>query len=139
MTFGTVQQDQAVPGVTSPNCLMSITEDLSKRDCTKYDLDNQGAKLCDISFSNNKLVLTNTGLPDLWPYIAATNFYASNGMAKCPFSNELKATQFEYYSIQGSWNSGWRVMPQYSPNLGCANQPFSGNAGVVVESLKDVQ
>jgi hypothetical protein len=121
LSFGAVQLDQAVPGITSPNCLFNIGQDLDGRNCKKYDPDQAGQKLCDISFSNNKLVLTNTGLPDLWPFIASTNFYASNGMAKCPFSNELSANQFEYYAIQGSWNSGWRVMPQLAPNLGCSD------------------
>jgi uncharacterized repeat protein (TIGR01451 family) len=121
LTFGSVMKDQAVPGATSPNCMMGINEDLDHRNCTKYDLDQPGQKLCDVSFSNNKLVLTNTGIVDLWPFIAATNFYDSNGMAKCPFSNSLSANQFEYRSIQGSWDSGWNVMPQYSPDLGCSD------------------
>jgi hypothetical protein len=119
ITWGQVQKDQAVPGVTEPNCLMNIGENLVARDCTKYNPTATGAKLCDVTFSTNKLILTNTGIPDLWPFIAADNFYASTGMANCPFSNELVANQFEYRSVQGSWDSGWRVMPQYSPNLGC--------------------
>jgi hypothetical protein len=125
LTFGSVMKDQAVPGATSPNCVMGITEDLTSRNCTKYDLDQPGQKLCDVSFSNNKLIFRNVGVADLWPYIAATNF-ESNGMSKCPFSNELSANQFEYRVLQGSWDSGWNVMPQYSPDLGCSGITLNG-------------
>jgi hypothetical protein len=120
LTFGSIMKDQAVPGISAPNCLMKMG-DLTDRVCGAYDPEGTGAKLCDISFSTNKLVLTNTGVVDLWPYIAATDFYDSTGMAKCPFSNYLSANQFEYNAVQGSWSSGWRVMPQYSPNLGCTS------------------
>ncbi len=40
-------------------------------------------------------------------------------MAKCPSTNELHANQFEYRATSGTWDSGWRIMPQYAPNLGC--------------------
>jgi hypothetical protein len=120
LTFGSIQKDQAVPGITAPNCLMK-RGDLSNRECDLYNPTSTGEKLCDVSFSTNKLVLTNTGIVDLWPYIAATDFYDSTGMAKCPFSNYLSANQLEYNAVQGSWNSGWRVMPQLSPNLGCTD------------------
>jgi hypothetical protein len=126
LSFGAIQKDQSVPGVTEPNCVMGITEDESSRNCNNYNPTSTGEKLCDISFSNNKLIFKNTGIVDLWPYIAATDFTDSTNMAECPFSNSLSANQFEYRAIQGSWDSGWRVMPEYSPDLGCSGITLNG-------------
>jgi len=125
LTFGDTVLDQSVEGVTAPNCILQPAggrEDLMDRNCREYTAEAlpEGQKLCDVSFSENSLVITNTGVPNLWPFIAGTNFYATDGMAKCPFTNELHANQFEYRALGGTYDSGWRVMPQYSPNLGCS-------------------
>jgi hypothetical protein len=130
VSFGSVNRSQSSPEASSPNCLITPGDGgLVSRNCTKdIGFVANPSKLCDISFSDNKLVLTNTGtLVDLWPFIAATDFSDSTGMAKCPFSNSLSANQFEYRSIQGSWDSGWRVMPEYSTNLGCYGQTLATN------------
>jgi hypothetical protein len=141
LAFGEVILDQDVPFATAPNCVIDIGENLapdcdgtegsncqgvSGRDCDDYIPDNmdEPQKKCDISFSTNKIVVENIGPPvTLWSFIAATNFYASDGLAKCPFTNELDANQFEYRAMTGSWDSGWRVMPQYAPNMECSG-PF---------------
>lgn len=127
VTFGDPVLDQSVPGITEPNCVRDMMEDLDPngvdRICANYDLAGMkpGAKLCDVSFSENKVVIENIGPPvTLWTFIAATNFYDSTGMAKCPFTNELAANQFEYRAMTGSWDSGWRVMPQYAPSMDCS-------------------
>ena len=122
LAFGIPILDQAVPFATEPNCVIDIGEDLTSRDCRAYIPDNydEGEKLCDVSFSTNKVIVRNIGTTNLWSFIAATNFYATSGLAKCPFTNELSANQFEYRATSGSYDSGWRVMPQYSPNLQCA-------------------
>ena len=122
LAFGSVILDQDVPFATEPNCVIDIGEDLTRRDCRDYIPDNydEPQKKCDISFSTNKVIVRNIGTTNLWSFIAATNFYASSGLAKCPFTNELSANQFEYRATSGSYDSGWRVMPQYSPNLQCA-------------------
>ena len=126
ITFGATILDQDVEGATSPNCVMlpkadspREREDLTLRNCELYLGLPEPEKKCDISFSENTMVITNTGVPNLWPFIAATNFHATTGMAKCPFTNELHANQFEYRALAGTFDSGWRMMPQYSPNLGC--------------------
>jgi len=121
LTFDPVMEDQAPMCVRAPHCTRDYEsgEDQQNRDCTLYDCGEPGEKLCDIQFSANKLVLKNLGIAELWPFIAATNFYASDGMAKCPYTNELDANQFEYRATQGTWDSGWRIMPQYAPDLGC--------------------
>lgn len=121
LTFGEVIKDQNVPGTTAPNCEIEVGDGgLTSRNCNLYSDLPEGQKLCDISFSENQLVIRNTGsVVDLWPFIAATQFEDSDGMAKCPDDNSLMPNQFEYRAIQGSWDSGWRVMPQYSPNLAC--------------------
>ncbi|MFH1528475.1 MAG: hypothetical protein ABIG69_17865 [Bacteroidota bacterium] len=125
LAFGDKELDQAVPGATKPNCIMDMDEDLTDRNCENYFDLEAGQKLCDVSFSTNKIVITNNGIVDLWPFIAATDFHDSQGMATCPFDNTLSANQFEYRAIQGSWDSGWRVMPEYSPNLGCNGPTIS--------------
>jgi hypothetical protein len=122
ITFGETILDQDVEGATAPNCELIPNggrEDLTYRNCEVYISENEPEKKCDVSFSTNTLILTNTGIPNLWPFIAGTNFYDSTGMAKCPFTNELHANQFEYRALAGTYDSGWRIMPQYSPNLGC--------------------
>jgi hypothetical protein len=124
LTFADPEIDQFVEGATSPNCVLEPAEgreDLTLRRCYTYINEElpEAEKRCDVSFSTNKLVITNTGMPNLWPFIAASNFYATQGMAKCPFTNELHANQFEYRALSGTYDSGWRIMPQYSPNLGC--------------------
>jgi hypothetical protein len=118
LAFGEIMADQAPLGVRAPHCTRSF-ENQEERVCEDYIDCEPGEKLCDISFSTNKLVIRNVGVADLWPFIAASDFYDSTGMAKCPFTNELEAEQFEYRAIQGTWDSGWRIMPRYSPNLGC--------------------
>lgn len=112
-------KDQAPLCVKAPDCTRTITEDQTHRVCADYNCATPGQKLCDIQFSSNNLVLKNMGIAELWPFIAATNFYSSNTMARCPFTNELDANQFEYRATQGTWDSGWRIMPQYAPDLGC--------------------
>jgi hypothetical protein len=125
VTFGEVIKDQEVPGITAPNCERDMKGTLDPdpgRKCQKYILEDmpRGEKLCDVSFSTNKIVVENIGTTTLWTFIAATNFYDSTGMAKCPWTNSLSANQFEYRAIQGSWDSGWRVMPAYAPNMECS-------------------
>ncbi|MFH1527138.1 MAG: hypothetical protein ABIG69_10900, partial [Bacteroidota bacterium] len=133
LTFGTKLLDQNTPGVTSPNCIQELNgglEDLDPnngRDCTKYFDLPDGKKLCDVSFSTNKIIIENKGIVDLWPFIATTDFHNSQGMAICPFDNTLSANQFEYRAIQGSWDSGWRVMPEYASNMAC-NGPTIGDS-----------
>jgi hypothetical protein len=122
LDFGEMMLDQAPTCVSEPHCTRHgfVDEDQTDRWCPDYVCYEPGEKLCDIQFSTNQLVLKNTGsIVELWPYIAATNFYSSNTMAKCPFTNELDANQFEYSATQGTWDSGWRIMPQYAPDLGC--------------------
>lgn len=117
--FGEIIKDQDTV-LTDMNCVRTINEDLTERNCTEYIKKDLGDKKCDISFSGNKLIVTNDASPvNLWLFIAAENFYDSTGMAKCPFTNELHANQFEYRAISGSYDSGWRIMPQYSPILEC--------------------
>ncbi|MFH1528476.1 MAG: hypothetical protein ABIG69_17870, partial [Bacteroidota bacterium] len=127
LSFGDIEKNQAVPGATSPNCEMGISETLANRNCLNYQNLPVGQKLCDVSFSTNKIIIENKGIVDLWPFIAATDFHDNGGMATCPFDNTLSANQFEYRAIQGSWDSGWKVMPEYSPNLGC-NGPIGGDS-----------
>jgi hypothetical protein len=122
LSFGEIMPDQAPLCVDEPHCTRLTyfwDEDQQNRNCELYDCPVPGEKLCDIQFSTNQLVLTNLGVAELWPFIAATNFYDSTGMAKCPISNELDANQFEWRATQGTWDSGWRVMPQYAPDIGC--------------------
>jgi len=124
LAFGAPILDQDVPGSTAPNCVVKpggTQEDLTFRDCRLYpeSIQDDPEKKCDVSFSTNKLVLTNTGIPNLWPFIAADNFQASNTIGQCPFTNELHANQFAYRAMSGTFDSGWRFMPQYAPNLGC--------------------
>jgi hypothetical protein len=147
LAFGSVILDQNAVFATEPNCVNVPTdgpEDLTFRDCNDYvacendettgygageggDTDEwqdceelDAEKLCDVSFSTNKLKITNVGEVNLWAFIAATDFHASEGVARCPFDNTLSANQFEYRATSGSYDSGWRLMPEYSPNLGCA-------------------
>ncbi len=126
LSFGDRMEDQAPLCVLEPDCTRCISEDQTYRNCMLYKDCAPGEKLCDISFSENKLVVRNVGIADLWPFIAASDFYDSSGMAKCPTTNELEAEQFEYRATQGTWDSGWRIMPRYSPNLGC-NGPMIWN------------
>jgi hypothetical protein len=125
LTFGEKVLDQNTPGATAPNCEIGIGENLANRNCESYFNLPDGQKLCDISFSTNRIVIENEGIVDLWPFIAATDFHATSGIATCPFDNTLSANQFEYRALQGSWDSGWRVMPEYSPNLGCSGPSIS--------------
>ncbi len=129
LRFGEVIKDQQVPGTTSPNCVIDMNENMDPnvgRDCPAYKSENlkEGEKLCDISFSENELKIKNVGgVVTLWPFIAGTDFHSSNGLAECPSDNTLSVNQFEYRALQGSWDSGWRVMPEYSDNFGCEG-PF---------------
>ncbi len=133
LAFGNPILDQNAVYATEPNCVNEPNdglEDLTYRDCTDYVAcennevvdcqDRDAEKLCDVSFSTNKLIVRNVGEVNLWAFIASENFYASSGLAKCPFTNELHANQFEYRATSGSYDSGWRLMPQYSSNLQCA-------------------
>jgi hypothetical protein len=131
LTFGAVQSS-IVPGDTSPNCVMASTltgEDPTHRDCSKYIELNMptGQKACNIAFSTNNMIIKNNGIVDLWTYIAGKDFYNSaSGLTKCPFTNQLGINQFEYRSLQGSFDSGWRVLPEYSENLGCSGTGANG-------------
>jgi hypothetical protein len=121
LAFGERMIDQAPRCVVEPDCERCFREDQTWRDCMLYTYENcvEGEKLCDISFSTNKLVIRNVGIADLWTFIAASDFYDSTGMAKCPHTNQLSAEQFEYRATQGTWDSGWRIMPRYAPDLAC--------------------
>ncbi len=123
-------------------------EDLTYRDCTDYvacdgngeaiDCDyREPFKKCDVSFSTNKLKITNVGEVNLWAFIASEDFHATEGAAKCPYDNTLSANQFEYRAMSGSYDSGWRLMPEYSPNLGCAGIGL-GDSTVANNNLNDL-
>ncbi len=127
LTFGEIQRNQVAFNVDS-NCERNINEGMNYRDCSLYEPSGQ-EHTCDVSFSTNKLVITNDGVVDLWPFIAASDFYDSTGMARCPDSNVLGANQFEYRAIQGSWDSGWRIMPKYSDLIGCTDPLGSCHGG----------
>ena len=140
--------DQAAVFATSPNCVNEPTdgpEDLTYRDCSDYvACDNNEVnpedncastweeKLCDISFSTNKIIITNVGEVNLWTFIASEDFHATEGAAKCPYDNTLSANQFEYRATSGSYDSGWRMMPEYSPNLQCAGIGLGDSVDVEV-------
>ena len=138
ITFGERLEDQNVPGVTSPNCIIDVGENQAFRDCSKYDTNGQPEKACDVSFSENNIVITNLGIVNLWTYIASENFYDSTGMAKCPFTNELPANQILYRAYSGSFDSGWKIMPRYSPNLGCSYGQCKGGCKIPTQSPIDV-
>ncbi len=124
LAFGPIIQDQNTLHTDDPNCVRKSMgggdTDLTNRECQQYNPTDIGDKKCDISFSTNKLVIRNVGVTNLWAFIAATDFSASTGIALCPFTNNLDNKQFEYRAISGSFDSGWRVMPQHAPNLGCS-------------------
>jgi len=148
LAFGNPLLDQAAVFATSPNCVNEPTdgpEDLTYRDCSDYvACDNNEVnpedncastweeKLCDISFSTNKIIITNVGEVNLWTFIASEDFHATEGAAKCPYDNTLSANQFEYRATSGSYDSGWRLMPEYSPNLQCAGIGLGDSVGVDV-------
>ena len=150
LAFGNPILDQAAVFATSPNCVNEPTdgpEDLTYRDCQDYvACDNNEVigcestwedKLCDISFSTNKIIITNVGEVNLWTFIASEDFHASEGVALCPFDNTLSANQFEYRATSGSYDSGWRMMPEYSPNLACAGIGL-GDSTVANNNLNDL-
>jgi hypothetical protein len=157
LEFGPVILDQDAVFVNGDNdidnnaCINTPNdgrEDLTYRDCTDYvacDGNDEAIdceyrepyKKCDISFSTNKLKVTNVGSVNLWAFIAATDFHASEGVAKCPYDNTLSANQFEYRATSGSYDSGWRMMPEYSPNLGCAGIGL-GDSEVSEDDLGDL-
>lgn len=72
------------------------------------------------SLSNNTLRITNTGTVDLWAYLAGSDFYSTNNVAKCSDStNALYISQFKYQAIAGTTNSGWQTVPKYNLNAAC--------------------
>src|SRR3989344_1617959 len=98
LAFGNPLLDQAAVFATSPNCVNEPTdgpEDLTYRDCSDYvACDNNEVnpedncastweeKLCDISFSTNKIIITNAGEVNLWTFIASEDFHATEGAAQ---------------------------------------------------------
>src|SRR3989344_3560613 len=82
LAFGNPILDQAAVFATSPNCVNEPNdgaEDLTYRDCQDYVAcennevvgcsERDAGKLCDISFSTNKIIVTNVGEVNLWTFI----------------------------------------------------------------------
>lgn len=87
---------------------------------------------CDVSFSENKIIIRNPAMIDhgdenykpnpvvLWAFVAGSHFYASDSLAKCPYTNQLQIEQFEYRAVSGTHDSGWRIMPEFLENGICS-------------------
>lgn len=113
-----------------PNCERNIDKSINPRNCPLYAFGEwfmDEAEECDVSFSQNKLIIKNPALIDdepnpisLWLFIAGSNFYATDSLAKCPYTNQLQIEQFEYRAISGTHDSHWRIMPEYSENDFCS-------------------
>jgi hypothetical protein len=74
--------------------------------------------------SENRLVLENTaeGGVNMWMYIAGTDFYPSEGPAKCPTTNKLDIGNMAYRAWSGTqWTSweGWVQMEKYNQDAPC--------------------
>ena len=75
------------------------------------------------SYSINNLTINNTGSvnsPSLIIFLAGMDFYASTGWALCPTSNVLVIENMDYYAWNSTFNTGWKTMPEFDSNGGCA-------------------
>jgi hypothetical protein len=75
--------------------------------------------------SLNRLIVQNTanGGVNMWMYIAGTDLYDINGVAKCPETNRLEITNMQYRGYTGTqWTSweGWMPMTKYNQNEDCS-------------------
>ncbi|MBD3155823.1 MAG: hypothetical protein GF368_04155 [Candidatus Aenigmarchaeota archaeon] len=124
LTFSGPQEGKAY--LVDEDCVRDQLDlDPLTRDCAFYAYGGQQltGEECEVSFTKNKLLIKNNAQKvNMWAFIAGSNFYDNdpNHVAMCPNTNQLDINQFEYRAMSGSWDSGWRVMPEYNQNIVCS-------------------